>query len=147
MKFLSLLSLVLFAGTLSAQTCSTSTPCYQVSIGNTNTLPQTTILWRCVGSAGSCSSSALATAITQQAASGCSGVNSVWQCTTFSQTKTPQAYNDPVKYGDLMNYAASGGGAAGPTSIITFQVPQAPAQALTLTGASAITTTGNPGPQ
>ena len=128
------------------QSCTTTSPCYQVTVGNGNSLPASVQLWRCVGGSATCSQSALASAITQQQTNGCSAVNSTWSCITFSQTKPNQAYNDPVQYGALMNYAASGGGAAGPSSILTFPVPQAP-QALVLTGGTSLTTSGNSGVQ
>ena len=152
MKFLSLVSLFLVAGVLSAQTaCTNLNPCVQLALTNPNTLPGATVLWVCVGSATSCSQTALNAIIAQQTPTNlCPIAQSVWRCASFSQTKTPQNYNDPEPWGSLMNYAAQGtlgGGVSAASPILTFQVPNAPAQPPSINGLPTMVNTGNSGPQ
>lgn len=135
----------------SAQTCSTANPCVQVSITNPNTLPGSTMLFTCMGSASSCSLTALNALIAQQTpAQLCPQVQTVWHCNQFSQTKTPQLYNDPEPYGSLMNYAVqgtNGGGVSAASPILIFQVPAPPAQSPSFVGVPTTVTSGNAGPQ
>lgn len=146
MKIFILLALLIPAGAMAQGTCSATTPCYQVTITNGNSLPATTVVWRCMGDVNGCSASALNDAIKLQVAGGCGNVPSTWSCSTFSQVNPLAKWNDPVKYGALMNFAASGGGAPGPTNIIIFKVPNQ-AKMLTISGSSQLTLSGNQGLQ
>lgn len=151
-----LLLLVIFlwmAGIIHGQaaTCSTQNPCVQIPITNLNTLPGPTIMWSCVGSAASCTSSALNAIIAQQTSTNlCPSVQSVWHCTQFSQSKTPQAYNDPQPYNNLLNYAfqgTNGGGVSAASPITIFQMPPAPAQSPSVDALPKTVTSGNSGLQ
>ena len=142
--------ITLAAGWLSAQSCSSTNPCVQVTVTNPNTLPSQAVLWTCMGSATSCSQTALNSVIAQQTPTNlCPNVQTVWHCIPFTQTKTPQAYNDPEPYGSLMNYAAQGiggGGVSAATPILIFQVP-AGTQVPSLGQVPVLVTTGTAGPQ
>lgn len=128
--------------------CSPTSPCVQLTITNPNSLPSPTVLWSCIGSA--CTSTALTAAQAGQTTSNlCPVVQSVWQCVTFSQTKTPQLYNDSKGYGLMLSYAVqgtSGGGVSAASPIATFQMPQAPVVVPSL-GVPKAVTTGTVGPQ
>ncbi len=144
-----LLIILALSTAASAQTCSPSAPCAQVSLTNPNTLPSPTVLWSCMGA--SCTQAALdAARAGQTTANLCPATQSVWKCTTLSQTKTPQAYNDPEPWGSLMNYSVQGttaGGVSATAPILTFQVPLAPAQPASISGVPTMVTSGNAGPQ
>jgi len=154
MKRLILFSIFLaISGALHAQaaTCTVSTPCVQLAITNPNMLPGPTAMWYCMGSATSCSQSALDAAKAGQTATNlCPVVQSVWHCTQFSQSKTPQNYNDQQPYNSLMNYSFQGtanGGVSASSPILIFQMPQAPAQPPSVLGVPTTVTSGNSGVQ
>lgn len=150
MKMFAALILAL-ASALYAQTCSTTEPCVQVTISNGNALPSSTVFWTCMGSASSCSSAALQAVIAAQTPTNlCPSVQTVWHCTSFSQTTTPELYNDLEPWGSLMNYAVQGVGAEGVSAaspILIFQVPQPQALQVPALGTATIVTTGTEGPQ
>lgn len=124
------LFLFLFATAAIAQNCTSTNPCVQVSLANSNALPSATVLWTCMGGPQGCSQSALDAIVKQQTPTNlCPAVSSQWTCHQFTQTKTPQNYNDPEPWGSLMNYSAQGtaGGSVSVTApIFVFQVPDAP---------------------
>lgn len=131
------LFLFLFATAAIAQNCTSTNPCVQVSLANSNTLPSATVLWTCVGMPSSnCTSQQLAAAKVGQTPSnlcptGNTGTGN-WKCIQFTQTKTPQNYNDPHSWGSTINYAAQGtvtGGVSALSPVFTFQIPQAPVTA------------------
>lgn len=130
--------------------CSKTTPCVQVPIINSNTIPTQTVFWSCMGDSTSCSAAALQTVIASQTpANLCPSVQSVWRCSSFPQTQSTQAYNDAEPWGALMNYAVqgvTGGGVSAASPIAIFQVPQAPPQIPTL-GGFTIVASGSTGPQ
>ncbi len=134
-----------------AQSCTPSVPCVPVTINNGNVVPSSTVLWWCMGSATTCSQSALDSAKAGQSATNLCPTNpSAWKCTQFTQSKTPQNYNDPEPWGSLMNYSSqgtSGGGVSATAPIATFQVPNAPAQSPSISVVSPMVTTGNSGIQ
>lgn len=116
-----------------AQSCSSTNPCVQVSVTNSNTLPSNTALWTCVGMTSSnCTVAQLQTATAGQTdqnlcptpATGALIGN--WKCIPFSQTKTPQLYNDPHSWGSTINYSAQGvngsGGVSATAPVVTFQL-------------------------
>ena len=123
------------------QSCSTTSPCVQVPIANSNALPSVTALWTCVGMTSSnCTQAQLDTARAGQTATGvghkldavcpalvAGAAIGNWKCIQFSQTSTPQNYNDPHSWGSTINYSSQGTTAAGGVSatspIITFQMP------------------------
>jgi hypothetical protein len=115
-----------------AQSCSPTNPCVQVSVTNPNALPSSTALWTCVGMVSTnCTSAQLQSAISGQAPDNlCGGFagpsTGNWKCLQFSQTKTPQLYNDPHSWGSTINYSAQGvngsGGVSATAPIITFQL-------------------------
>jgi hypothetical protein len=129
--------------------CTATTPCVPATINNANTLPSPAVLWTCVGSA--CTQAALTAAQAGQTATNlCPAVQSVWHCLQFSQTKTPQIYNDPEAWGAMVTYSSqgtSGGGVAANSALSTFQVPSAPAKQTSVSILSAIVTSGTAGPQ
>lgn len=152
MRKLIFIFVLLYAyGALGQTSCTATAPCVQVQITNPNTLPSSTVLWTCMGGASNCSQSALASVIAQQTLTNlCPTVPSVWHCNQFSQTKTPQLYNDPEPWGALMNYSSqgtTGGGASATSPIVIFQVPQQAAQQTSIGSVPAIVTTGVAGPQ
>lgn len=150
-KFLILAALVMasVAHAQAATSCTTTAPCVQVQITNPNPLPSNTILLECSG--GSCTQASLTTFLaTQTATNLCPTVSSIWKCITFSQTKTPQLYNDPEGWGILVSYATQGtttGGVSATSPIIQFSVPAAPVQGTTISGVPTVVTTGTVGPQ
>jgi hypothetical protein len=150
MKKLILVLLALATSPLYAQSCTNGNPCVQLTITNSNPLPSSTVLWQCLGAASSCTQAALNSAIAAQTPSTlCPSVQSVWKCTTFSQTKTPQGYNDPQPWGSLLNYSAQGtiqGGVSAATPIMIFQMPSQ-AQAPAIGSVPTIVNSGNAGPQ
>jgi hypothetical protein len=116
------------------QSCSTTSPCVQVPITNSNALPSATALWTCVGvTTSNCTQAQLDTARAGQTASSlcptpvAGAAIGNWKCIQFSQTLTPQNYNDPHSWGSTINYSSQGTTAAGGVSatspIITFQMP------------------------
>ena len=147
---LAVLLLVPIVG-LAQTTCSTTNPCVQVTITNPNPVPSQAVLWSCMGDSTSCSLTALSTVIKQQTSTTlCPAVQSPWHCNSFSQTKNPQAYNDPEPYGSLMNYAAQAtgtGGVSGVSQITIFPVSQPPTQVPSVGQVPVLVTTGNAGPQ
>jgi hypothetical protein len=137
-----------------AQTCSNASPCVEVVITNPNPMPAVTALWTCVGiTSSNCTSAQLTAAQAgQTAANLCPGVTTGtgnWKCVQFSQTVSPQNYNDPHSWGSTINYAAQGtttaGGVSATSPVITFQVPQAPATPSL--AVPKMVTTGTAGPQ
>jgi hypothetical protein len=149
LKHLLLIVMLSMAGIAGAQTtCTPTAPCVQLAIANTNPLPSATVLWTCMGT---CTQTSLNTVIAQQTPTNlCPTVPSVWHCTQFSQTKTPQLYNDPEPWGALMNYSTQGtsvGGVAATSPLMTFQVPSAPPQQTSISGVPTMVKTGTAGPQ
>ena len=149
LQFLILALVFVWAAIASGQSCTATNPCVQVSITNPNALPSSTVLLECSG--GSCTAASLTSYLaTQTATNLCPAVSSIWKCTTFSQTKTPQLYNDAQPWGIMVSYATqgtSGGGVSGVSQITTFQVPPAPPQQTTITGVPTMVTSGTSGPQ
>lgn len=149
-KHILLLVILLWeAGVIHGQTCTANAPCVQVQITNPNTVPSPTVLWSCVGT---CTQAALNAVIATQTPSQLCPTNtqSVWHCAQFSQTKTPQMYNDPESWGSQLSYASQGttaGGVSAASPIVTFQMPPAPAQQTSITGLPTVVTTGSAGPQ
>ena len=145
-----LLLLIVAVGNAQAS-CTIQNPCVQLPITNPNTLPGATVMWSCVGSAASCTSSALNVVLAQQTPSNlCPAATSVWHCNQFSQTKTPQAYNDPQPYNTLLNYAfqgTNGGGVSAASPVLVFQMPQAPPQPPSVPAVLSTVTSGSAGPQ
>jgi len=134
-----------------AASCSTTTPCVQIAITNPNIVPSPTVLWSCVGTATTCSTTALNAAIALQTSTAlCPVTTGAWKCTQFSQTKSPQNYNDLQAYNSLVNYAfqgTSGGGVSAASPILTFQVPPPPAQSPLVNSVPITVTSGTAGPQ
>lgn len=151
MKYIVLAALLALPLAGLSQACSTTSPCVQLPISNPNTLPASTVVWSCMGDAASCSQTALTTAISAQTVSTlCPVTSSVWHCKSFSQTKTPQLYNDPEPWGALMNYSTQGattGGVSASSPILIFQVPTPSAQQTSIPGVPTMVTSGNAGPQ
>lgn len=153
MKILLLaLPLLLISTTATAQgVCSPANPCVQLPISNPNSAPTSTVIWSCMGGSTSCSAAALSSIIAQQTPTTlCPAVSSVWTCVTFSQSKTPQLYNDPEPWGALMNYSTQGtanGGVSASSPIVVFQVPAAPAQPPSIGSVPKMVTSGSVGPQ
>ena len=152
--FYGVLAYGMATGTLHAQaaTCSVQNPCVQLPITNMNPLPSPTVMWYCMGSATSCSQTALdAARVGQSPTNLCPVIQSVWHCTQFSQSKTPQNYNDMQPYNSLMNYSFQGIGANGGVSatapILIFQMPQAPAQPPSVVALPVTVTSGSTGIQ
>ena len=143
MKYLMLLALALVALTASAQSNTSCTggtaakPCFQITVTNasmsatvtTNSSgvqisgPGTLTVWKCVGNASTCTAASLG--------------GSPWVAqTAISQTSATGVFADwSIAYGQTLNYAATnswtGGGTSGYSGVLTFQMPQAPAQAPT----------------
>ena len=150
-----LLTIAFLAATISiaanAQNCTVSSPCVQLSIVNANAVPSPAALWYCMGSQTSCSQSALDTAKSGQTATNlCPTTQGVWHCSQYTQTKTPQIYNDPQPWGSLMNYSVqgtSGGGVSATPPILTFQVSAPPPQPPSVGSVPTMVTSGTVGPQ
>lgn len=152
-----------------AATCSNGSPCVQLSwtnsamaasittdgSGNQTAGPGSAVIWGCMGSATSCSQSALTSAMSGQSATVlCPTNSSVWKCNSMPQTVASAVYNDPQPYSSLMNYSVqnvwnSGGGVSAGTSILVFQMPTPPPTAppTPTTPTAKMVTTGNSGPQ
>jgi hypothetical protein len=134
-------------------TCSQTTPCVQLTYTNSQaTFPVTVSTWKCMGSQNTCNASSLATAQAgASSATPCPAVSGVWTCFSFSQTKSPQNYNEPETWGSLMNYATqwiTTGGVSASTPILIFPIPQNTVPpAGSIVAGSSVVISGAPGPQ
>ena len=144
MKKLLAITILIAAASFAHAQCSTTNPCVAVPITSPSYVSgMGATLYKCMGSATSCSLAALNTYIADP------GTSSPWVGVSFPQKAQTTTYLDPEPYGALLNYAAlntPSGGAAGPVSaILIFQVPtQTQAPSL---GAASLVTTGTTGPQ
>ena len=138
------------------QSCSTTNPCVQVPIANSNALPSVTALWTCVGlTSSNCTQAQLDAARAGQTATNLcpqtttSTATGNWKCIQFSQTLTPQNYNDPHSWGSTINYSSQGtnsaGGVSATSPILTFQMPSQ--AALPVVGPPVLVTSGTVGLQ
>lgn len=137
-----------FAMASYGQSCTATEPCVQLPIQNTNNLPSLTVLLSCTGA--TCTTGTLQTfTAAQTIATPCPTVSGTpWKCVSWSQTKTPQNYNDLEPWGTLVYYVAegtNGEGVLAASPIVPFQVPQA-SQAPAF-GTITVVTSGTPGPQ
>lgn len=147
-KLFAILAFALFAAVSYGQSCSATEPCVQLPIANPNNLPSLTVLLSCTGT--TCTTGTLQTfTAAQTLTTPCPTVSGTpWKCVSWSQTKTPQNYNDLEPWGTLVYYVVegtNGEGVLAASPILPFQIPQA-SQAPAF-GAITVVTTGTVGPQ
>ena len=147
MRKIILLFVLLYAHGAFGQTSCTSASGACVPLGITYTVPAgqtaTATLLKC---GGTCTAASLAAYMANPSAT------SPWiLVATFPQKAAQTNYNDFETYGAQISYAAYNtlaGGSAGPVSgISTFQMPQAPQSAPSLTAGPNVVTSGVSGPQ